>query len=212
MIQDRLLETAVREFGQKGLEGASTRGIAAAAGTAMSSITYHYGGKEGLYLAAADYIVSQMDDIAPRALEGALPGTPDEARAAIHRTFAAFIDKISGPRSEAWALFIVREQMNPTGAFDRLWAGPMGRNLGILVTLVRTATGASDDAGARLAVVTLFGQVIVIRAARAMCARLLGRPLDDPDLIADFKARIAANTDAVLDRLISERTSERGQA
>src|SRR3546814_10523816 len=49
-------------FGRKGLDGASTRGIAKAAGTAMSSITYHYGGKEGLYLAAADYIVSQMDD------------------------------------------------------------------------------------------------------------------------------------------------------
>ena len=60
MAHDRLLEVAVREFGQKGLEGASTRGIAAAAGTAMSSITYHYGGKEGLYLAAADYIAQQM--------------------------------------------------------------------------------------------------------------------------------------------------------
>jgi len=34
--------------------------IAAAAGTAMSSITYHYGGKEGLYLAAADHISSRM--------------------------------------------------------------------------------------------------------------------------------------------------------
>lgn len=54
MVQQRLLEIAIREFAAKGLDGASTRGIAAAAGTAMSSITYHYGGKEGLYLAAAD--------------------------------------------------------------------------------------------------------------------------------------------------------------
>src|SRR3546814_18905673 len=80
----------------------------------------------------------------------------------------------------------------------------MGRNLGTLVTLVRIATGAADEAAARLAVVTLFGQVIVIRAARATCGRLLGGPLDDPDFIPSFKARIAANTDAVLDRLISE--------
>src|SRR3546814_19237881 len=56
---------------------------------------------------------------------------------------AGFIDKLAGPRSEAWAPFIVREQMNPTAAFDRLWAGPMGRNLGTLVTLVRIATGAA---------------------------------------------------------------------
>ena len=55
MLQHRLLEIAIAEFAAQGLEGASTRGIATAAGTAMSSITYHYGGKEGLYLAAADY-------------------------------------------------------------------------------------------------------------------------------------------------------------
>ena len=60
MVQSRLLDIAISEFGAKGLEGASTRGIAAAAGTAMSSITYHYGGKEGLYLAAADRIAERM--------------------------------------------------------------------------------------------------------------------------------------------------------
>src|SRR3546814_20844071 len=116
---------------------------------------------------------------------------------------AGFIDKLAGPRSEAWAPFIVREQMNPTAAFDRLWAGPMGRNLGTLVTLVRIATGAADEAAARLAVVTLFGQVIVIRAARATCGRLLGGPLDDPDFLPSFKARRADNTDAVPDQSIS---------
>ena len=53
-----ILIFAVREFGSKGLDGASTRGIAEAAGTAMSSITYHFGGKEGLYLAAAEHIAA----------------------------------------------------------------------------------------------------------------------------------------------------------
>ncbi len=205
MVQERLLETAIREFGAKGLDGASTRGIAAAAGTAMSSITYHYGGKEGLYLAAADYIAAQMGDVAQDApADGALPDRPHAAREAIHAMVAQFADKLASERSEAWALFIVREQMNPTEAFDRLWAGPMGRMLGILVELVCIATGARDRAAAQLTVVTLFGQVVVIRAARAMCGRVLGRPLDDPALIRDFKARIAANTDAILDRLISE--------
>ena len=44
-----------------------------------------------------------------------------------------------------------------------------------------------------------------MRAARATCARLFERPLDSPDLIAEVKARIAANIDAILDRMISER-------
>src|SRR3546814_18694562 len=98
MIQNRLLETAVREFGRKGLDGASTRGIAKAAGTAMLSITYHYGGKEGLYLAAADYIVSQMDDGAHPIAGDGLPKTPDAARRAINKALAGFIDKLAGPR------------------------------------------------------------------------------------------------------------------
>src|SRR3546814_16813884 len=87
--------------------------------------------------------------------------------------------------------------MNPTAAFDRRWAGPMGRNLGTLVTLVRIATGAADEAAARLAVVTLLGQVIVIRAARATGGRLLGGPLYDPCFIPSFKARIAAQLHSV---------------
>jgi len=211
MAHDRLLETAVREFGQKGLEGASTRGIAAAAGTAMSSITYHYGGKEGLYLAAADYIAAQMREVSEGIVPArdGLPDDPDAARAAIQTMLARMIDKMANRETAPWSLFIVREQMNPTEAFDRIYAGPMGRMMEALVELVCTATGRRDGSVARIAVVTLFGQVLAMRAARATCARLFERPLESPDLIAEVKARVAANTDAILDRLISERQEPR---
>ena len=56
MIRERLLSVAIERFGESGFEGASTRDIAQAADTAMSSITYHFGSKEGLYLACADFI------------------------------------------------------------------------------------------------------------------------------------------------------------
>ncbi|MGN6620402.1 MAG: CerR family C-terminal domain-containing protein [Sphingomonas sp.] len=205
MVHDRLLETAVREFGQKGLEGASTRGIAAAAGTAMSSITYHYGGKEGLYLAAADYIAAQMEDVSAGAIPDRDAESPAEARTAIQTTLARMIDKMADKQAAPWSLFIVREQMNPTEAFDRIYAGPMGRMMEALVDLVCVATGRHEGSAARVAVITLFGQVLAMRAARATCARLFARPLDSPDLIAEVKARIAANIDAILDRMISER-------
>src|SRR5260370_3068388 len=61
-IDQRLLDAAIDHFGRKGIEGASTRAIATAAGTTMSSITYHYGGKEGLYLAAARHIADRMGE------------------------------------------------------------------------------------------------------------------------------------------------------
>lgn len=205
MAHDRLLEVAVREFGQKGLEGASTRGIAAAAGTAMSSITYHYGGKEGLYLAAADYIAQQMEGVAERFDTNDLPDTPEAARAAIQTILGRMIDKLASKQTAPWSMFIMREQMSPTEAFDRIYAGPMGQLMTLLVDLVCIATGRREASVSRVAVITLFGQVLAMRVARATCDKLFERPADSPELIAEVRARVAANTDAILDRLIAER-------
>src|SRR3546814_4837955 len=102
MIQNRLLETAVREFGRKGLDGASTRGIAKAAGTAMSSITYHYGGKEALHLAAGHYIVCPMDHVShPKEGDG-LPKIADAPRRAMPKVIAGFINTLLRPCPQAW--------------------------------------------------------------------------------------------------------------
>ncbi len=208
MVQQRLLEIAIREFGAKGLEGASTRGISTAAGTAMSSITYHYGGKEGLYLAAADYIADQMGSyLAPAlGLHGDLdPASPAGARAIIKAVLSKLIDKMVDEESATWALFIVREQMKPTEAFERLYGGMMGRMLEKLADLVSVASGNGEGYVARIATITLIGQVIALRASRAAVLKLLERPSIDEAVVGSLKARIFANTDAILDRLISER-------
>ncbi len=203
MVHGRLLDIAIREFAAKGLEGASTRGIAAAAGTAMSSITYHYGGKAGLYLAAADYIASEMDDVAAEHGTEAIifTGEPAPARKAIHAILGAMIDRMVDERSESWSLFIVREQMNPTEAFERIYAGPMGRMLETLVELTCVATSLADRQQARIVVVTLFGQVMVLRSGRATVAKLVGGDPYDPGAIDQFRRRIAANIDAILDAM-----------
>ncbi len=200
-----LIEVAICEFGLHGLDGASTRGIAAAAGTAMSAITYHYGGKEGLYLAAADHIAERL------ALDmgDALPA-PDAvrldaaaARAAIHVIVNRFIEKMANRDTESWSLFIVREQMRPTEAFDRIYAGMMGQMLERIAGLIELATG-TDEARARLVTVTLIGQVIVLRASRASCLRLLRRAEVDEALIIDMKRQVARNLDAILNTLIAD--------
>lgn len=206
MVQSRLLDVAIKEFGAKGLDGASTREIAAAAGTAMSSITYHYGGKQGLYLAAAEHIASMMSDEALLAATDAAAALEDStaAREGIHTILAAFADKLLNPVSDDWTLFIIREQTNPGEAFDRIYAGGMGRMLEMLVRLVCVATGERDLTAARVAVITLAGQVLILKAGRAMCRKLLGTDQRQPAMVKQLKARIAANVDAILDRMISE--------
>lgn len=211
MAHDRLLEVAVSEFGQKGLEGASTRGIAAAAGTAMSAITYHFGSKEGLYLAAADYIAAQMAEMVVDASVNpvVMRDDPERARAAIHAALGRLITMMSDKRCEGWSLFIVREQRQPTEAFDRIYAGPMGRMMARLTDLVIAATALDDIKRARITTLTLFGQVLVTRAARATCSRVLEHDLNDTELIGEFAEQITRNTDAILDRLIAERQESR---
>lgn len=44
-----LVEAAIEAFAAKGFEGASVREIARAAGANLAAISYHFGGKEGLY-------------------------------------------------------------------------------------------------------------------------------------------------------------------
>ena len=206
MTPDRLLDIAIREFGTKGLEGASTRGIAAAAGTAMSAITYHYGGKEGLYLAAADRIAALMAERIGSAIGPGLPADRDDptgARTDVVDVLTRLADLMASPDTDAWSLFIVREQMHPTEAFERIYAGAMGRTLQALAELVQVATGAKAR-DACFAAMTLFGQPLALRGSRAMFLRLLERNVLEGDDLAAFKARLAANTHAILDRLTAE--------
>src|SRR3546814_8615422 len=58
--RQRLLDAAIDVFGRCGYEGASTRALAGAAGANLAAIPYHFGGKEGLYLAAATHIAEQI--------------------------------------------------------------------------------------------------------------------------------------------------------
>src|SRR5580700_99658 len=55
--RERLIEAALKIFGELGFEGASTRALADAAGANLAAIPYHFGSKQGLYRAAAEFIV-----------------------------------------------------------------------------------------------------------------------------------------------------------
>ena len=203
MAQDRLLETAIREFGTYGLEGVSTRQIAKAANTAMSTITYHYGGKEQLYKAAAERISEVMaEEFAPvlDAEDGVDTHDRDAAYAAIQRIVGRFVEKMASMRQSDHSLFIVREQMSPTAAFDALYAGMMGRMVRRLRELVCIATGAGLEEATHVTL-TLIGQAIVMRSSRATALRLFDAVTIDAERIADFRAQVAFNIDAILDRM-----------
>ena len=203
-IEQRLLEVAIDQFGEKGLEGASTRSIAAAAGTTMSSITYHYGGKEGLYLAAARCIAEQMGERMDPSLasseELSCQGPPREAGAkAVLATLDHFLEAIVRPESTPWACFILREQMEPTAAFDILYGGVMGRIIHHVAALVeRVGEGRWTGAEARLKALAILGQALVFRLARAALLRTTGWADIDADGLAAIRHVVHTHTRLVL--------------
>ena len=55
-IRERLLESALVEFGAKGFDGASTRSIAQRVDAHQPQINYHFASKEALWSAAVDHL------------------------------------------------------------------------------------------------------------------------------------------------------------
>jgi len=58
----RIVAAALRMFGERGFEAASTRDIATMAGVNAPALQYYFDNKEGVYLACVEYIVASVWD------------------------------------------------------------------------------------------------------------------------------------------------------
>jgi len=170
---DHLLLVALDLFGRRGYEGTSTREIARVAHKPMSAITYHFGGKQELYVAVARHLAGHISKNLGPALAGAASTDGRaEARAQIHQIFSTLTTLMLKPESASWARYILREQMDPTPAFDELYKTLMGPTLARLTDLIRRiAINRIRIDEARLRVLALFGQVLVFRVCRATVLR-----------------------------------------
>lgn len=172
----RLIEAAIDQFGRHGYDGASTRDIAAASGTTMSSITYHFGGKQGLYLACADYLAGQVESVhAPglNAIRANPPGTAEQARMHLLALLENFARFMLAPQSEGWSQFIVREQQHPTEAFERLYERVTGPVLEAAFGLLTIARPSLDEQARRMLVMNVVGMALALRLARACVGRVM---------------------------------------
>src|SRR3546814_4388422 len=121
---DILLRCALDLFGRHGFDGTSTRAIAAAAGKPMSAITYHFGGKEELYVAASRYLSARLaEQIMPTmeaATTAAATGGPADTRHGIRHISSAFTSMMLNHESSASARYGVREQQYTERTSTRL--------------------------------------------------------------------------------------------
>ncbi|MBZ9817813.1 CerR family C-terminal domain-containing protein [Mesorhizobium sp. CA7] len=174
-----LVHAALRLFGRQGFDGTSTREIAAEAKANIGSIAYHFGGKEGLRAAAADFIVDTIQGIAGQALGGVQAAAPLDPEAARAQLFAA-LERMVGfvvasPQAGEIVQFVLRELSHPTAALDRIYAGVFEPTHRRLCQVWEQATGEPAESEAtKLTVFTMIGQVIYFRIGREAVMRRMG--------------------------------------
>lgn len=196
--REALITAALDVFGRSGFDAASTRAIADSAGVNQALIGYHFGGKQGLYLGVFEHIIGQMQQhMAPVAEEvvSRLADAPVEQAARrelavqlMLSIFDAFNDMVFQHAPDGWVRLILREQQDPTDAFQLLYDGMMSRMIGLVTQLVAMCSGLEQSSEAcRIRAMMIFGQVLVFHTARGTTSRHLGWDVPGPENLRALK-------------------------
>jgi len=204
-----LIEAALVEFARDGFHAASTREIARSSGANQALIGYHFGGKEGLYLAVFQFIAEQIQARVGSAIvpiETYLAELRDDkalTKAEREQCIAHFMRLVEGmvhlhtdPHTMPWAQLILREQRSPTKAFDILYEGFMNRYLSLVTRLLQRLRPDLSRDEAALSVMTILGQILVFRIARSTLLRHMNwqdiGPSEAEMIIQQIKANLTA--------------------
>jgi AcrR family transcriptional regulator len=206
--REQLLRAATSAFALHGFHATSLKTIAEQAQINQALIAYHFGGKDGLYLAVFEAIVQQLQARIGERVEAiasllnAPPAPAGQERAALLPVVYALSDAMTelftSEQSRDWALLISREQSAPTAAFELLYEGYMGRVLDLLAQLIQRIRPKASPQECRLLVVTLLGQTLAYRIARTGVLRLLGWEQIGPAEVSLIKAQLRRNIDHLL--------------
>ena len=171
--RERLIRAGLSLFSKHGLEGVRTRQLAEAAGVNQSAIPYHFGGKEGVYLAVLEHVAGSI--VAHLALPRRLLAgqTPAEALRTLMQDFVTAL--LGSETSAASSLLLAREQLQPSADFDALHTclfSPLHHTVSELVTAIR-----SDQPDLKeniLRAHAVLGRALSFAVAREALLRRLG--------------------------------------
>lgn len=197
-----LIHAGLKLFARQGFGGTATREIAALAKANIGSIAYHFGGKEGLHAACADFIVDRIRSVAGPALADAVSNVSDVETA--HERLSVAVDRmisflVGSPEAADVAQFIMRELSQPSAALDRIYAGVFEPSHRQLCQIWQQATGEDAESEAtRLTVFTLIGQIVYFRIAREAVLRRMGWTSIEPAQAALISGIVKDNLNAIL--------------
>jgi AcrR family transcriptional regulator len=214
----RIITTALKLFGERGFEGASTRDIATSAGVNAPALQYYFDNKEGVYLACVEHIVSRvweyMSEVVDRAERVVADDADDdaliEAFCAIQAQLAEFM--FTSPDASDWRLFMARQQAGtgPDAGFEIVCRRVSKRISSVTAAIVGRLLGrpAGDDE-TLIRTMALNGQLMVFQVARRSALTALNWDAIDGDRLALLKRVIREQTSALLRSMTAARMSAR---
>ncbi len=184
-----LLSAALEEFGLHGPNAASVRDICERAGQNVAAVNYYFGSKEGLYLAVAEHLAASIATGTAQVLEPSqryLAGTKrsnKQTEEHLGNLLRALVLSIfANVQGSAPALFVIREQANPTAAFAVIFEKLLKPMHETITALVAERIGiAATDIEAIVRAHALISQTLGFRAAKATLRKRTGwKSVDTP--------------------------------
>lgn len=204
----RLIEAAAEIFGTFNLEGATTRQLAERAGVNQAAIPYYFGGKEGLYLATIEHffsvhapkIQSVVVEIQSRLASGKIERV--EALDLLRRLLEQMLEILLRQQTNrSFGRIIIREQMQPTKAFDLIYdrvIRPVHETISVLLAMVLGRQ--PNDRVVILRAQMIVGQVLIFLSGRETIRRRLNLTGYTDEEFAEIKAALDDQLDLLLQK------------
>jgi TetR/AcrR family transcriptional regulator, regulator of cefoperazone and chloramphenicol sensitivity len=199
----RLVEAAAEIFGTYNLEGATTRQLAQQAGVNQAAIPYYFGGKEGLYLATIEHfftVHTPQIQVLVAEIESRLSServTQTEALDLLKELLERLLEILLRQQTNrSFGRIIIREQMQPTKAFDLIYDRVIRHvhetiSALLAVILEREPT----DRLVILRTQMVVGQVLIFLSGRETIRRRLNLTGYSEAEFAEIKAALAEQLD-----------------
>ncbi|TQV74171.1 DUF1956 domain-containing protein [Exilibacterium tricleocarpae] len=176
-----LIMAGLKLFGRNGLDATTTRMLSEESGANIAAIPYYFGSKEGLYRAVVEYITDRIEDSIGNSLkeleQSLKTATPAPAQAlVIYKSLMANLATllVESDEPKAWAQIIMREQANPTEAYDIFHDRHMKRILHVSHRLISIITGIdAKSSEVKIRAHALFGQILGFLVSRETLLRSL---------------------------------------